>query len=183
MLASGDYAPSTINRYCSAFRRLLTLAVQEHKINRHPMKGMKFLPEAQHDRFFTEEELNQLHDLLSPEEWRAVAVALGTGMRLREQLGLKWQYIDWESQTASIPLSKSGKVRRVPLSADVLTILREQFSESAYVFPHAVNPTEASRCSTSLQAVYSSPQAVRHCGRVMAYPAPYLCVETTAGWH
>ena len=54
MLARGDYAPATVNRHCSAFRRMLTLAVQEHKINRHPMKGMKFLPEAHHDRFFTE---------------------------------------------------------------------------------------------------------------------------------
>ncbi|HSF69232.1 MAG TPA: tyrosine-type recombinase/integrase, partial [Nitrospira sp.] len=35
---------------------------------------------------------------------------------------------------------KSGKVRRVPLSADVLALLREQFSESAYVFPHAADP-------------------------------------------
>jgi integrase len=140
MLASGDYAAATVNRYCSALRRMLTLAVQEHKINRHPMKGMKFLPEAQHDRFFTEEELNQLHDLLPPGEWRAAAVALGTGMRLREQFGLKWQYIDWDSQTATIPLSKSGKVRRIPLSADVLTLLRDQFSESPYVFPHVSDP-------------------------------------------
>jgi integrase len=37
-------------------------------------------------------------------------------------------------------LSKSGKVRRVPLSDEVLTILRAQFSESPYVFPRASDP-------------------------------------------
>src|SRR5262245_7434834 len=55
MQASGDYSDATVNRYLSALRRLLTLACQEHKIDRHPMKGMKFLPEAQKDRFFRSE--------------------------------------------------------------------------------------------------------------------------------
>jgi integrase len=135
MLASGDYAPSTVNRYCSALRRLLTLAVQENKIDRHIMKGIKFLPEAMKDRFFSDEELSHLQQSLPTDEWRAAAFALGTGMRLSEQYGLKWSAIDWESKTATISLSKSGKVRRVPLSDEVLTILRAQFSESPYVFP------------------------------------------------
>src|SRR5262245_22901813 len=140
MQASGDYSDATVNRYLSALRRLLTLACQEHKIDRHPMKGMKFLPEAQKDRFFTDDELKHLQQFLPAGEWRAMAFALGTGMRLSEQLWLKWQHVDWDSKTATIPLSKSGKVRRVPLSDDVLTILREQFSESPYVFPRAGDP-------------------------------------------
>lgn len=142
MLASGDYSPGTINRYCSALRRMLTLACQENKIDRHPMKGLKFLPEPTKDRFFTDDELRHLQQLLPPREWRAVACALGTGMRLSEQLGLKWQQIDWESKTATLPMTKSGRVRRVPLSQDVLGILREQFSESPYVFPHPRDPLQ-----------------------------------------
>ena len=140
MMASGDYSPATVNRYCSALRRMLTLACQENKIDRHPMKGLKFLPEPMKDRFFTDEELHHLQQLLPAQEWRAVAYALGTGMRLGEQLGLMWQQIDWESKTATLPMTKSGKVRRVPLSQEVLGILREQFSESPYVFPHAHDP-------------------------------------------
>jgi len=61
-------------------------------------------------------------------------------MRLSEQYGLKWSAIDWEIKSATIPLSKSGKVRRVPLSDEVLTILRAQFSESPYVFPRPSDP-------------------------------------------
>jgi integrase len=134
MQASGDYSPATVNRYCSALRRLLTLAIQENKIDRHIMKGIKFLPEPMKDRFFSDEELSHLQKSLPADEWRAAAFALGTGMRLSEHYGLKWSAIDWESKTATIPLSKSGKVRRVPLSDEVLTILRAQFSESPYVF-------------------------------------------------
>jgi len=140
MLASGDHSPATVNRYMSALRRMLTLACQENKINRHPMKGMKFLPEAQKDRFFSDEELCHLQQLLPAQEWRVVAFALGTGMRLSEQLGLRWSQIDMESKTATLPMTKSGKPRRVPLSQEVLGILREQFSESPYVFPHPNNP-------------------------------------------
>ena len=140
MQACGEFADSTINRYMSALRRALTLGVQENKIDRHPMKGTKFLPEPQKDRFFSDDELQRLHQLLPVNEWRAVAVALGTGMRLSEQLGLTWQHIDWDSKTATIPLSKSGKTRRVPLSDEVLALLREQFSDSPYVFPRASDP-------------------------------------------
>lgn len=140
MLATGDYAPATVNRYLSALRRILMLACQEHKISHHPMRGLKFLPEPQKDRFFSNEELRHLQQSLPPEEWRMAAFALGTGMRLGEQLGLKWSVIDWESKTATIPLSKSGKVRRVPLSDEVLAILRDSFSESPYVFPHPHDP-------------------------------------------
>lgn len=140
MLASGDYASSTVNRYRSALGRMLTLAYQADKIDRHPMKCIKKLPEAQRDRFFTDVELQHLHQLLPEKEWRMVAIALGSGMRLGEQLGLKWSQIDWDSKTATIPLSKGGKVRRVTLSEEVLVLLREQFSESPYVFPHADDP-------------------------------------------
>jgi integrase len=110
MQASGEWKDGTINRYFSALRRLFTLAVQEGKLDRHPMKGIKFLPEAQRDRFFTDDELGHLRGLLPTQEWRAVAFALGTGMRLSEQLGLKWPHIDWDSKTATIPLSKEGLI-------------------------------------------------------------------------
>ena len=140
MQASGDYAAGTINRYMSALRRIFTLAVHEHKIDRHPMKGIKFLPESMKDRFFSDEELQHLRQLLPLEEWRMVAIALGTGLRLSEQLHMKWQHVDEASKTATIPMSKAGKTRRIPLSPAVLDVLREQFSDSPYVFPHADDP-------------------------------------------
>lgn len=63
-------------------------------------------------------------------------------MRLSEQMGLKWANIDWDSKMATVPLPKSRKTRRVPRSDGVLSILREQFSESPYVFPRAGDPLQ-----------------------------------------
>jgi integrase len=39
-----------------------------------------------------------------------------TGARKREVLDAKWQDIDWQEKSWRIPLTKSGKVRHVPLS-------------------------------------------------------------------
>jgi hypothetical protein len=65
MVNSGDFQPATINRYFSAFRRVLTLAVQDGKLNRNPMKGVKFLPEPQKDRFFSDDELLRIRALMT----------------------------------------------------------------------------------------------------------------------
>ena len=140
MTASGNYAPATINRYFSSLRRIFTLAVQDGIIDRHPMKGLKFLPESQKDRFFSEEELQHLKDFLSAEEWRAAAIALGTGLRLSEQFNLRWKDVNDEARTLTILLSKSNKTRRVPISEEVMQLLRERFSASPWVFPDVLDP-------------------------------------------
>jgi integrase len=141
MLGSGDYQPATVNRYFSALRRMLTLAVQDGVLDRHPMKGLKFLPEPQKDRFFSDDELEHLKGFLAPEEWRAAAIALGTGMRLSEQFGLQWKHINEEARTISIPLPKGNKTRRIPISDEVMELLREQFSASPWLFPDPMDPT------------------------------------------
>ncbi len=142
MLASGDYAPATVNRYFSSLRRMFTLAVHDGVVNRHPMHGLKFLPEVQRDRFFSDAELHHLQQLLSTEEWRAVAIALGTGLRLSEQFTLSWKQVNEEGRTLTIPLPKGGKTRRVPISEDVMHLLQEQFSSSPWVFPDAFDPMQ-----------------------------------------
>jgi integrase len=137
MLASGDWKPSTVNRYLSALRRTLTLAVNDGKILRHPMKGIKFLPEAQRDDSFSDKALLTIHALMEPQAWKETHFAIETCLRASEQYGLKWSDVNFESQHLTIPVSKSKKTRRVPLSDQALTILRSFDSalESPFVFP------------------------------------------------
>lgn len=135
MQASGQWKPATINRRFSALRRPLTLAVQEGIIAHHPMKGIKFLPEPVKDRFFTDEELKKLKGLSSPQQWRYIVIAVGTCLRAGEQFGLRWEYVNFDNSVLSIPMSKSKKTRRVPLSEEVKDSLRVQFSDSPWVFP------------------------------------------------
>lgn len=140
MVATGDWKPSTINRYLSSLRRMLTLAVNDGKLLRHPMKGIKFFPETQQDRFFSEDELKTIHKLMEPQAWQEVHFAIETCLRTGEQFSLRWEHVNFETKTLTIPLSKSNQTRRVPLSEQALFLLHSFNSvlESPWVFsqPH-----------------------------------------------
>lgn len=79
---------------------------------------------------------------LSKDEWRAVAIAVGTGLRLSEQFNLSWEHMNEEGRTLTIPLSKSGNTRRAPISEDMMQLLQEQFSNSPWVFSDAFDPMQ-----------------------------------------
>ena len=52
--------------------------------------------------------------------------ALATGMRRGEVLSLEWRYIDLDSSTAYLPVTKNGEARRVPLSPLARQILLQR---------------------------------------------------------
>ena len=133
---------STINRLYAYLRRCFSLAVKDGKMARNPVSGITFFPEQNRTRFFSEEELRRLHGLMKPDDWRFVAFAIESGLRQGEQFQLRWDCVNVESGILTIPLSKSGKTRHVPLSEGAKTILRsfESFLTSPYVFPSVRDP-------------------------------------------
>jgi integrase len=50
-------------------------------------------------------------------------LALETGMRRRELLRLRWEYIDLNRRTAHLPDTKNGEARTVPLSTTAVVVL------------------------------------------------------------
>lgn len=58
-----------------------------------------------------------------------VRLALATGMRQGEILGMQWEYVDFARRIVVLPViagaSKGGEIRAVPLSADALAVLKE----------------------------------------------------------
>lgn len=54
------WSDGTINRHFAFLRHVLMLAVKDGKLDRNPMVGVKFLPEAQRTRFLTDAELKKL---------------------------------------------------------------------------------------------------------------------------
>jgi len=65
-----------------------------------------------------------------------VLMALTTGARKGELLGLKWSEIDFTERTAFLPITKNGKARYLPLTASVIDEMKK-FREigSGLVFP------------------------------------------------
>jgi len=59
-------------------------------------------------------------------KWLAhfVAIAIETGMRRGELLGLLWDNVDLERRTAFLPVTKNGESRGVPLSSRAVEALR-----------------------------------------------------------
>ena len=54
-----------------------------------------------------------------------VRFALATGMRQGEILSLEWRYCDLKNQVATLPFTKNGRVRTVPLSSCAISILEK----------------------------------------------------------
>jgi len=73
-------------------------------------------------RWLTQEEITRLLDAYAKsrnKELRAaVIVALNTGLRLGELLGLTWDRIDLSRGVIRLELTKSGRRREVPLNAE-----------------------------------------------------------------
>jgi integrase len=68
----------------------------------------------------------------------AVVMALHTGMRKGELLGLKWEHVNWERKTVLLTDTKNGKSRRLPIDAILLRELsdhRTKVKNEDLVFP------------------------------------------------
>ncbi len=144
MLAKGKRKPATINRYMAFLRRVLMVAMKEGKIDQNPVSAVKFFPEADRMRFYTEQELRAIHAHMSPESWKVVAFAVETGLRREEQFNLRWSQISFEAQTLTIYDPKAGSTRQVVLPENALAILRSRDSilRSPFVFSGLKDPLQ-----------------------------------------
>jgi len=149
ILKRKDVAPKplslkTINNVLSALSKLLNLAEEQKVINQAPrVKLFGKLPKPTFD-FLRFEEAERLIDAAEP-EWRALLlVALKTGLRQGELIGLQWSDLDlaqgrlnvrrtiWRGVT---DLPKGGRERTVDLPASAVDALKaHRHLRGRYVF-------------------------------------------------
>lgn len=127
-------------------RNVLNCAVDWKLIKKNPATSVK-QPKMTTKEIepYSEEEVNQLMAALknAPYHWRMlISLALATGMRLGEMLGLEWKHIDWntcvidvvQSLTRSVdgvpqlkePKTKNSK-RKVALPASMIDSMKEYY--------------------------------------------------------
>jgi integrase len=151
----GEWKPATINRYFAFLRHVLMLAMKDGKLTNNPVTGVKFFPESHKVRYFTDDELRNLHEKIHFVDWKLVAFAIEPGLRRSEQFGLRWEHISFESQTLTIPMSKSGKTRHVPLSNEAIRIIRTMDTlDSPYVFAGIRKPLQPMDSRAFLRRAY-----------------------------
>jgi integrase len=66
----------------------------------------------------------------------ALALLAATGARKQEVLRAEWKLVDLERGTLTVPRSKNGRPRQVPLSAFAVAVLRRQLARREEDCPH-----------------------------------------------
>jgi integrase len=133
--------PATVNRELAFLKHVYNVAIRDGKISRNVVANLKMLrePSGRIRYLSDDEEARLMKALASDADRQRVTVLLQTGLRKSEFLGLRWKDIDLKAGVLTIPRSKNGEARHVPLTSTVRSILSRlprALDTAALVFPN-----------------------------------------------
>jgi len=122
--------PSTINRQLAVLSAILTVAVKEYEwMDDSPMRKVGKLPEPRgRIRFLSDAERDALLRECSAHSATLrliVFLAISTGARKGELLGLRWPDVDMQRATMTFHETKNGERRTVPLAQSTHAMMVE----------------------------------------------------------
>jgi integrase len=161
-------AGSSVNRERALLSVIFTLAVTHGYCETNPCKNVKrFKEDGRRERVLSRDEEVRLIEVLSvkqPDLLPIAIIALGTGMRRGEMIGLEWKDIDFEKGLIYLRAgkTKSGKARVTPMNADVRAALLELHGENrgGQLFPF--NPDSISYRFSTLCDQLGMPDVTLH---------------------
>ncbi len=124
-------SPATVNRYLATLSHALSIARYEWKWMTHsPFDGVRKLREPSHRiRFLSDSERQALLGACRKSRatylYPIVLLALSTGMRRGELLGLRWSNVDLKRGAATLKNTKNNDARFVPLAGLALKELEK----------------------------------------------------------
>jgi integrase len=151
-LIDAGLSNSSVNRHLATLRSMLNMALRWRLYEgRNPAASPGMLREVHRDRYLTAAETQALVRALDREPRQDAAAALAllvvTGARKSEVLAATWDLVDLDRGTLTVPRSKNGRPRHIPLSAVAAGILRRQAGRRArdnpHVFPSVHRPGRA----------------------------------------
>jgi site-specific recombinase XerD len=132
-----EWAPATPNRYRALLSLTYRLAIRNGKVRENPARLVQHRLEGNaRIRFLSDDEetgLRKAIEAMCPEHMPEFDLALNTGLRLSEQYGLLWENVSIPRRSLTIPRSKNGTMRHVPLNqaaVKALETLRKQYPAS-----------------------------------------------------
>ncbi|NRP53655.1 MULTISPECIES: site-specific integrase [unclassified Marinobacterium] len=137
---------ATYNRYKAALSSAFTFADDEYDTQFNPARQVKQLPENKSiDNPLNLDSVEAILKACKKSSWERlymfVVMALHTGARRSELLGLKWSDINFTNQTAYLSKTKNGDPRILPLNSEVIAELQKyRVVGNSYVFPHPTSP-------------------------------------------
>lgn len=121
-LIKADASPTSICIYLRDLNKLLGFAVDKNLVRWNPCKkpgSRKWAIEHPEEeltwRFLTAQEEEKLLSSCNPLLARMVVVALGTGLRISQVVGMDWKRFDAKSRLYFVPKQKRQKARNIPV--------------------------------------------------------------------
>ena len=141
-----DHGPVSANRALAMLKAIFNFASSELDLTiENPAAGVRRFREQTRERFLTADELRRLMAALDApgvdgDARDAVKIMLFTGLRRGNVFGLRWQWLDLDAATYTIPGAAHKTHRAVtnPLTAEALAILtrrRQADPDGEWVFP------------------------------------------------
>lgn len=141
-----ERSTSTVNRYMASLSAVLTVAWREWEwIAENPIRKMKALKEPKGvERFLSQEEIARLIPVIkesqSPFLYLAVTLAVSTGARRSEIMGLTWKQVNVKTGQISLTETKNGESRTIMVGEPALSLLKQRSKikhlHTALVFPN-----------------------------------------------
>ena len=132
--------PSSVNRVLSCLKHMINRAVDWEMASEETLKKVRKVKLLEENnkrlRFLNVEECQTLIDCCAPHLKPIVTVALHTGMRRGNILGLKWEQVDLRHGFILLDTTKNGERMEIPID-DTLEEIFNQIPhsvESVYVF-------------------------------------------------
>ena len=145
-------APATVNRYSASLGAVLTWAIKRRVTPVgfvHPCRTLERMPENnEKTRFLSAEERQRLLAACKASGWPRlyglVLMALTTGARKGELLGLRWADVDLDRAVASVSVTKNNDPRILPLvPAVVVELARFKAGPTVMVFASPRDSSQA----------------------------------------
>lgn len=141
-LQNNGLAPSTVQKCFHLLSASMKAAVKARLIDSNPCSGVDLpKPGPMPERYLEDDELEAITSSLDAFDQFAVALLVGTGMRLGEALGLHWESVDLKRQEIRVhwaydPVAgvmkppKDYQARVVPIGDQLATALSERLQET-----------------------------------------------------
>ena len=139
-----EWTPATFNRYKSMLSLIYRLGIENEKVASNPAKLLKCKHEDngrirfldQNGVYDEEQRLRATIETKYPSHLPEFEIALNTGMRPSEQYSLTWDRVDLFGRRVTVPRSKNGKPRHIPINSAALAVFKVLTQRS----PNGVGP-------------------------------------------
>ena len=142
---SGEVAPATVNQEIKRLRHMLNRAIEWGYIRENPCKGIKNMKEPSgRIRYLSHDEMEKLlkacdvsslaekpnnkgrtfSKIISVYLKPIVLIAIHSGMRRGEIMGLRWKDIDYKERRIILNKTKNNETKMIPINDTLLQVLQ-----------------------------------------------------------